>query len=358
MIAVFCCRQETLPILDSYMRRQLRSAGGVVDEVLLLENTHEPVALARMREVASTTPGYRLIVPTAHNTFGRDISPYLALYEQLSDESTLYIKLDDDVVYIDPGAIAALAEAHRRHAQTHCVLSANVVNHSRLSYLHQLIGAFLPLVPSNPEDLRAPWVLPTDDDVITVAASPGSEGGEPIGPGERLERARDNDHLFENDPHGACSLASGLCAAAIHESFLRRVAEGTEGRYRGGRRGALWDLGVSQSFPASERHVRWSINAVALTAAQVRSMNLTTFPDTPMADGSFYQGPVVLDDEMVISSTWPALHDCRSAAVLDALVVHFSFGPQRLTLMRDTDLLERYRVLARKLNGDPRGWLS
>merc|ERR1712054_363466 len=75
------------------------------------------------------------------------------LYQSLSEPGAVYVKIDDDVVYVAPHAIADMVREHRRGR---CLfVSANVVNHAIMSALHQDRGAHRGFYPPD-EQVRDP----------------------------------------------------------------------------------------------------------------------------------------------------------------------------------------------------------
>lgn len=63
------------------------------------------------------------------------------MYQQLNDPNSLYIKIDDDIVYAAPGAFANLINYSLANEHKYCVFSANVVNSGPCDALHQSQGA-------------------------------------------------------------------------------------------------------------------------------------------------------------------------------------------------------------------------
>ncbi|MCJ1425791.1 hypothetical protein MMC29_003691 [Sticta canariensis] len=66
------------------------------------------------------------------------------MYEGLED-GHIYVKIDDDVVFIKDGAIEEMLDEHFK--RRFLFVSANVVNHPWLSHIHHRMGATLPFHP-------------------------------------------------------------------------------------------------------------------------------------------------------------------------------------------------------------------
>ena len=321
---VFCCRSPFFEILDTYLLKSLRVNGGVVDNVVFLMNLRErDNVVNHVAEAVSMTPEYSMV------DYGRFV-PFTTLYEAFDDSSRVYIKLDDDIVYMSPNAIHDLVSAQLNATPSQCLFSANVINHTRLSNFHQKHGAMIPLYPSDPRDMRKPF----------TAEAPPMEAEQAL-----------PTFYYENDAYGNCSFWSPMCALVVHENFLRNVRKPDRLElYKGPPDIALHNLGVSEEPHLVEnKHNRWSINFIALTKEIVDKIELPT---------NQYRGSYHNDDENVMTAIWTKDEDCESVAVTSSLVVHFSYHPTTLFLLARTDLLQRYRQLAIELNGDPRGWLS
>lgn len=308
-IVVFCCRENYFDILDTYLLNNLKSRGGLVDEVLFLINTVNSGTIEMVESVAAVTPEYR-VVPRPIIQSSTDFVP---LYGALQDPRTIYFKIDDDTVFIHPDAIANMIRGYRTYGGAYCVLSANVINHTRLGHYHQSTAGAIP-IPSDPMALR-----------------------------------------FEDDPYGRCSLVDPRCAMLAHNTFLSRIADGTVEMFSGN--DSVHELGMSHSHNTSALvgapHVRWSINAIVLTKQMIDVMRL--MEKAPYGEPAATDG--LRSDEMYISSLWPTIADCECAALLDVIVVHYAYNPQNAHLLFDRDLLPKYRSLAKQMYGDFRGKL-
>jgi hypothetical protein len=63
-----------------------------------------------------------------------------AFFPECVEEDTVYVRLDDDIVFIEPGAIDRLIQFRLNNPQYFLVIG-NIVNNAILTYIHQHLGA-------------------------------------------------------------------------------------------------------------------------------------------------------------------------------------------------------------------------
>ncbi|KAF5854750.1 hypothetical protein ETB97_012265, partial [Aspergillus alliaceus] len=80
------------------------------------------------------------VVEAASGTFGDIWS------RAFGENGTVYIKIDDDVVFLDEMAIPRIVQTKIRRPDA-LLVSANVVNNPALGWLHYHIGAVRPYLP-------------------------------------------------------------------------------------------------------------------------------------------------------------------------------------------------------------------
>eukprot|EP00439_Symbiodinium_sp_Y106_P085716 s181_g29.t1 len=317
-------RQDRVRILHTYLQRNLRKNGGVIDKVhfvVFAAMRHDFEYLEQLIE--ENAPWYAYPVVT-----GRRLAK---IYSVCDDPNTVYLKIDDDIVYISDEAIAEMV---RERLRNRCgLVSANVINHAILSAVHQDIGALRHFFPSSEEPGSA-WVR--NDDVLPLMA-------------------------IEKKSQSQCVWSTWQCAAWMHESFLSRLADGTECAY---------DFGW-HDFHASGHghfdgarflplpHTRWSFHCRAcnnralkkdqkhLLCCQFRSINMVAFKAEDVVDA--VPEDLAEDDEKELSVVHPARLEKRSCAVGAALAAHFSYSRQEDGLVENTQLLARYQQLAERV---------
>jgi len=273
MVLVFFGREETFSIMHLYLEANLRANGGLIDEVVLVHNTQHPGDLAYMRTLIHTYPWYREATCCKWAAWEAERSLYGRFYSELAVERSgpvVWLKLDDDLVYIHDGAIEALVRAKldetQRPETRPLFVSANVVNHPRLSHIHQRRG------------------------LVRVS-------------GDRCH--------FTDDPWGYSGYADWRCAFAIHESFLEDLETGQAHK---------WSFDeVFQFHDVQARNfTRWSINAFAMQLADFRDVA----NDAAAAE-------LLIDDEQFLSSDLPHRVGRPCVAMGGAVMVHYSYGPQK-----------------------------
>jgi hypothetical protein len=129
------------------MRRYVERARPVVDEFHWWLNTDNPEDLEYFHGLARAAPDFyctiavegRIWFKRRHMTIGR-------FFRFAIDPRTIYVRIDDDMVWIEEHAIAALLD-HRLSYPTAYLVYGNIVNSSRFMHLHQKQGAFDPGFP-------------------------------------------------------------------------------------------------------------------------------------------------------------------------------------------------------------------
>ncbi|KAI1438150.1 hypothetical protein GGR50DRAFT_533939 [Xylaria sp. CBS 124048] len=147
---VFFGRRRYVDILDCYLQQNLASNGGYLDEVWFMAHTDDERDMAWLQRLVKGTPGYRVVGQEDCNKNDRE---YGCLWAYASEDETIFIKLDDDIIYIHHDAIPQLV--HTRLAVPHAfAVSAQLVN-SPITGLEQFHhGAIYPFVPDPRETPR------------------------------------------------------------------------------------------------------------------------------------------------------------------------------------------------------------
>lgn len=126
-------RQRYMTILYPYVFRDM--AAGLIDEWILFNNTYKKEDEAFVRTFAATSTKIKLIEEPGK----RDAYHIATFYKHLTDREAVYVRLDDDLVYIAPHAIDRLVHARLAHPEPFLVY-ANIINNSRIGYLQQEAG--------------------------------------------------------------------------------------------------------------------------------------------------------------------------------------------------------------------------
>ena len=111
-VLLFWGRQQYTRVLSPYLERELATNGGVVDEIWLCMTTPKRSDLQAGRRWAAAIPQVHAFNAVANTTGGN----YNYCYDHLPSHAaakagwqlrrTLLLKVDDDVVFIDHGALA------------------------------------------------------------------------------------------------------------------------------------------------------------------------------------------------------------------------------------------------------------
>ncbi|KAI1428943.1 hypothetical protein F5Y12DRAFT_782212 [Xylaria sp. FL1777] len=140
---VFFGRKRYVDILDCYLRQNLASNGGYVDEVWFMVHTEEPDDIAWLDTLVKDIPDYKVV---GQDDCRANNHKYGCLWEHATEDNTLYVKLDDDIIYIHQDAIPQLV--HTRLAVPHAfAVSAHLVNSpitGMEQFHHNVIYPFVP----------------------------------------------------------------------------------------------------------------------------------------------------------------------------------------------------------------------
>ncbi|MCJ1400215.1 hypothetical protein MMC11_003419 [Xylographa trunciseda] len=331
---VFYGRPRYVSILDCYLKRNLAINGGYLDEVHWMANTDNQHDLGYLDTLVNTTDSYKAY-HLKHLGFD-------SIWKHAVDSNTLYIKIDDDMVYIHEDAIPRLVQSRLAYPSAFDI-AANIVNSPLTNWFHARTGAVLPYLPEpslphnhtfqdptwRPSSLPS-YSLPVDssydfgdledDHPVPSVGKPGAPPYHnhrwlPLPPSpQNLEKTP-----IARSAYDAFGLAwtSWAIAAQQHYSLLSRIETNTIHKYHFGDSEGMWDM----------QYDRYNLNFVAIWGHDVRA-NLP-----------------IKEDEQELTSDIPKRLSRPLLVDTRAVVSHFSFGPQKEG-MRETDLLGRYEALA------------
>lgn len=337
---IFYGRPETVSILDCYLKQNLVSNGGLLDEVHWAVNTGDQTSLKYLDGLVETSEEYKKIVLPNQG--------FESIWKNAVTRDNLYIKIDDDVVYVHEDAIPNLIYTKLAHPDAFSV-SANIVNSPSLSWLHYHLGAIHAYLPETkaPDDASEPdaWrasSLPTwEGDNTTFPVSdkrPNADGvveaddpGAPPFKGHRWLPLRDNKNSLmstpisktEFDAYGA-GWRSWAIAAQQHYSLFQNIEDGELDRYHFGRstdeHERIYMMGDS----------RMNINFLCIGGDDV--VDNLPFPNV---------------DEPAL--TWDLPQKLQRPFFINtkAIVAHYTFMTQHD--LGATDLLNRYRAYANEM---------
>ncbi|KAH8691888.1 hypothetical protein BGW36DRAFT_400048 [Talaromyces proteolyticus] len=150
---VFYGRRDRVESMHCYVERNLVTNGGWLDDVIWIANTENSADLSFLNEILARSPLYK-----AHRLEKTVWWPDYAKLWRLVERGTIYVKIDDDIVWFANDAIERIVQTKIEHPEAFAV-SANIINNPPLSFMHYHMGALHPYFPDIPEgfDLNIPW---------------------------------------------------------------------------------------------------------------------------------------------------------------------------------------------------------
>ncbi|KAH9993913.1 hypothetical protein F4779DRAFT_608400 [Xylariaceae sp. FL0662B] len=148
---VFYGRKRTVDFLDCYLQQNLAANGGYLDEVQFMVHTEDEDDLKYLDGLVKQRKHYHTVQARVC-----DDGMYGCIWDSAVDDETIYIKIDDDIVFIHPDTIPQLV--HTRIASPHpFAVSANLVNSPLTGYKHYHFGAIHAFRPDpNSQPSRRP----------------------------------------------------------------------------------------------------------------------------------------------------------------------------------------------------------
>ncbi|KAF2403012.1 hypothetical protein EJ06DRAFT_472081 [Trichodelitschia bisporula] len=323
---VFYGRPASVSILDCYLKRNLVENGGVLDEVIFIVRTKKMQDLGWLDALLETSDSYRKQNVTWE---GKD---YRGAYDIIQN-GTMYIKIDDDIVFFEDTTIPTLVSTRLNHPE-YFVVSANIMNQPSLSWLHWRLGAVRPYLPELAPPPNATNMTPNSTVSWHASELPKWDGPEDFNYTEYFDsgKLRRGHRWLPVSPNSSVTIdetpivetkydAFGLglwywsIAAQEHYSFFENLEKNELFRYKFHR----WDYNYG----------RMGIQFIAMMGDDINR-------GKPMEQQ---------DDEYYFSEVMPKW--TRRHAIVDgrALAAHYSFEPQR-DGMASTDVLDRYRAFA------------
>ncbi|CAJ2508731.1 Uu.00g137570.m01.CDS01 [Anthostomella pinea] len=365
---VFFGRKRYVDILDCYLRKNLVSNGGYLDEVWFMAHTQDEDDIAWVEGLVLENPDYKIVGQ------GKcEQEKYKCLWEYAIEDKTIYIKIDDDIIYIHPDAIPQLV--HSRIAVPHpFAISANLVN-SPLTGMEQYhfgaIHAFVP-DPSNkpsgypaetwrPSEIKTlppkAWKDLASKDSHAIMYPDAPYRGHPF-----LLISEDHHDLlqtpigrYDQDPGGDFIAFSPMwrswaMAAQQQYSLFHNIEKNLMHRYFFGQPpiypadakgpNPKKVLPPNPEGPGGEQiydpqYRRYNLNFCAVWGSDVKS-------ELPIGD----------DDEDEMTNKIPKRIGRPFVIDTRSVVAHFSFFTQAEN-MTQTDLLDRYRAFANEAVCEP-----
>lgn len=128
-------REKYLSILKKYIYRDMFH--GIIDGWQLWKNTGNQSDIEYMQSMVAENPKVQLI-DQGYEAY--DPFRIFSFFKYANDPNTIYLRFDDDIVFVEGQAIQNLISDRLENPDAF-VVSANIVDNSLISYIHQKIGA-------------------------------------------------------------------------------------------------------------------------------------------------------------------------------------------------------------------------
>ncbi|KAL9575939.1 MAG: hypothetical protein Q9212_007541 [Teloschistes hypoglaucus] len=345
---IFFGRPPNIAILDCYLKKNLVTNGGFLDEVHFVVNTDKEQDIKYLDKLVKTSKLYtKVILPELG---------YKSVWEHSVEPEHMYIKIDDDMVYFDDNAIANVVYTKLHHPDSFAVV-ANLVNSPETGWLHFHFGAihsYLPETVPPPKDTSSASLGPkawrasalpiwneagemsfpvtmdkSDDGSVLEADNPAA----PPFKGHRWLPLPDPEKNIYKTPMAKSEYnaygpdwKSWALAAQVHYSLLENIEKNQLHLYHYG-----------TSSPSSSEGV-WNM------AFSRMNINFMAIWGKDVLDNAPFEGP---DDEHELSVNIPQKLNRPVLVNTHAVAAHFSFRTQHE--LYDTDLLSRYRAYANEM---------
>ncbi|OCT51214.1 hypothetical protein CLCR_08554 [Cladophialophora carrionii] len=329
---VFFGRKSRVEILRCYLERNLVDHGGWLDEIHWVKNTDNSDDLKYLEEILASSPRYKTVELEGVGFVG-----YGQAWGKL-ERGSLYVKIDDDVVWFDDDTIPRIVSMKLAHPE-YLLVAANMINSPLMGWVHYHMGALHPYLPEladyQPDIFhprkpsRKPWTYWSYPEWTGPADYFFGITQEPPYDGHRWLRLPDDTAIHRTPASEieyatwGTGLKSWAIAAQEHYSFLENLADDHLDVYKMGVRSVDPDGGK----PWFTVDKRLSINFI-----------------TVWADDVLDNVPMDTVDEEWLTVNLPKKLQRQVAVNTDALAVHFTFGTQGN--VDTTDLLARYRDYA------------
>lgn len=190
-------REEYLSFFKKFIYRKMEE--GLIDNWQLWQNTVKQSDIDNLAAMEAENPKVKRyfisdIVPTYNNCDPQRSCEFFNAYCQ--DDDTIYIRFDDDIVWVEEGAIEKMLIARIEHQDAYLIYP-NVINSTTVSRWHQDAGAI------------------------------GKEAGDLALTGSLFPDPADKNHIYLND---FAYTDSGFIDL-IHDTFKSRYEEGTLNAY-------------------------------------------------------------------------------------------------------------------------------
>ncbi|KAI8627575.1 hypothetical protein F5Y19DRAFT_477448 [Xylariaceae sp. FL1651] len=364
---VFYGRKRYVDLLDCYLRKNLASNGGYLDEVWFMAHTEDKDDIAWLEGLVLQNRDYQIV---GQGDCDKKNKKYGCMWEYATGDNTIYVKIDDDIIYIHPDTIPQLV--HTRLAVPHAFgVSAHLINSpitGMEQFHHNAIYPFVPDPNSKPSHQAAEeWRLSGLDKYPKAKL-------------ESLKKLDDHHIKFPDVPYRGHPFV-----LLSEDNFdLLHTSMGRYDQAPGGDFIAFSPVWKSWAMAAQQQYSllynleknqisRYFFGKPATYPANAKGPDPKTTISTPRRDGESVLGgeqifdtqfrrynlnfvavwgsdikkhlPIDSDDEEAITSSLPKKTGRPFIIDTRAVVAHFSFFTQAEEI-RKTDLLDRWRAFA------------
>lgn len=134
-------RQRYLEIMKKFLYRKIED--GLLDEISLWLNTINPEDIKYIESMAKENPKvtiYKIDEPIKPTWESYNALQTHKFMKFAHDDDTIYIRLDDDIVWVEDGALEKICQARIDHPDAFAIYP-NVINSTMCTSWHQEIGA-------------------------------------------------------------------------------------------------------------------------------------------------------------------------------------------------------------------------
>ncbi|KAF7557804.1 hypothetical protein G7Z17_g462 [Cylindrodendrum hubeiense] len=322
---IFYGRKSRVSSLRCYLERNMVDNGGWLDEILWIVNTSEQEDLRYLDEIIASNPmRHKKVNPEKHlSTYS-----FFMAWRHL-ERGKYYVKIDDDILWIDDDAIPNLVQ-QKIDRPNDLVVSGNIINNPPLGFMHYRMGALHPYFPepnepsyvTNGTEYWKPshhgyWDGPNDFTWDLEAEPPKYQN-------HRWLRVRDDNMIYQTPVARLVyevwgdSYKKWAIGAQMHYSLLENIEQDTLDLYK-----------FEKPWTMYEDRIR--INFMCVNGDDIVDTDPSNWPEG--------QG----DEDMLVLKL---PHDLRRPVTIagNALAAHFQYSDQNG--LGETDLLKRYRALA------------
>jgi hypothetical protein len=141
VICIPAGRQRYLEIIKKFLYRKIED--GLIDEIQLWQNTVNPTDIAYLESMQAESPKVKIykldeaITPTWESYNALQTHKFMKFAQ---DDDTIYIRLDDDIVWVEEGALEKICQARIDNPDAF-IIYPNVINSTMCTSWHQENGA-------------------------------------------------------------------------------------------------------------------------------------------------------------------------------------------------------------------------